>query len=230
MKTDLADLEKTIDINFKNKELLKNVFVHRSYLNENKSFYLPSNEKLEFLGDSVLSLITSIYLYKEYPILQEGEYTDIKATIVKTESLAQAARDLQLGDFLYLSKGEEQGDGRNNTNLLADSFEALIAAIFIDHDFDHAYNFVLKHLFKNKLDYTIKNKLYMSPKSKLQEYIQSKFKALPIYRLLEEHGPEHKRMFKVAVYSENKKLAEGDGKSKKQAEEDAAKKALAKLK
>lgn len=230
MKTNLNDLEKQIGVNFKNQDLLKNVFIHRSYLNENKKFYLPSNEKLEFLGDSVLSLITSIYLYKNYPALQEGEYTDIKATIVKTESLAEAARDLDLGVYLYLSKGEEQGDGRDNTNILADSFEALIAGIFIDHSFDRAYEFVLKHLFKDKLDYTIKNKSYMSPKSKLQEIIQAKYRILPNYKLMEEKGPEHKRSFKVAVYVENKKLSEGEGKSKKQAEEEAAKIALEKLK
>lgn len=230
MYNDLNKLEKQIDVKFKNKDLLKNVFIHRSYLNENKDFALPSNEKLEFLGDSVLSLITSIYLYKNYPALVEGEYTDIKATIVKTESLATAARELDLGRYLYLSKGEEQGNGRDNTNILADCFEALIAAVFIDNNFNNAYQFVLTHLFKEKLDYIIENRLYLSPKSKLQEILQAKFKILPSYLLVEEKGPEHKRSFRVAVAINDKRLGIGEGKSKKQAEEEAAKNALEKMK
>ena len=150
MDKNLSQLEKKINLKFKNKDLLINVFIHRSYLNENKSFHLPSNEKLEFLGDSVLSLITSIFLYKNYPALVEGEYTDIKATIVKTESLVEAARGLQLGKYLFLSKGEENGGGQDNTNILADCFEALIAAVFIEHGFNSAYQFVLTHLYLQK--------------------------------------------------------------------------------
>lgn len=230
MDKNLSQLEKNIKFEFKNKDLLKNVFIHRSYLNENKSFHLASNEKLEFLGDSVLSLITSIFLYKNYPALVEGEYTDIKATIVKTESLAEAARELQLGKYLFLSKGEENGNGRDNTNILADCFEALIAAVFIEHSFNSAYQFVLTHLFKNKLDNIIKNRLFLSPKSKLQEIIQAKFKLLPTYSLIEEKGPEHKRSFKIDVRINGKKLGTGIGKSKKQAEEEAAKNALEKMK
>lgn len=229
MLTNIRDLEKIIGINFIDKKLLENVFVHRSHLNENKKFYLPSNEKLEFLGDSVLSLITSIYLYKNYPHLGEGEYTDIKAKIVRTESLSEAATKLNLGRYLYLSKGEEQGQGRKNINILADCFEALIAAIFIDHDFDEAYQFVIKYLFTDKLDYVIKNKLYLSAKSKLQEKIQGEFKILPVYDVLEEKGPEHDKFFRIGMYIKNKKVSEGTGKSKKQAEEDAAENALKKL-
>lgn len=225
---DFSVLEKTIDITFTDKTLLQNVFIHRSYLNENKSFHLPSNEKLEFLGDSVLSLITSIYLFKHYPELAEGEYTDIKASIVRTESLAEAARKIELGQYLHLSKGEEKGEGRLNTNILADTFEALVACIFIDTGFDTSYTFVLKYLFKDKLDYIVENKLYMSPKSRLQEIIQAKYKLLPIYRVVEESGPEHKKTFKVSVYLQDNLIGTGTGASKKQAEEQAAKKALEK--
>src|SRR3990172_8640238 len=163
----LDQLETSLDLNFKNKNLLENVFIHRSYLNEHKNFYLASNEKLEFLGDSVLSLVTSVYLYKNYPDLMEGDYTEIKAAIVRTESLAEAAMSLNLGDYLYLSKGQDKEVGRKNKNILADCFEALIAAIFIDASFESAYAFVLKYLFTNKLDKIIKNKLYLSPKSRL---------------------------------------------------------------
>lgn len=224
-----ADLEKKIGIYFNNKDLLTNALIHRSYLNENKKLHLPSNEKLEFLGDSVLSLATSIYLYRHYPELVEGDYTEIKAAIVRTESLAEAAQILDLGDYLSLSKGQDQEGGRKNINILADSFEALIAAIFLDNDFDAAYQFITKFLFTDKLDKIIKSKLYLSPKSRLQEYTQAKYKTTPEYVLTGEHGPEHDRDFQVVVLVNHRKMAVGKGKSKKQAEEEAAKNTLEKL-
>lgn len=227
--TKLADLEKKINIEFKDKKLLENVMVHRSYLNEHKDHYLPSNEKLEFLGDSVLSLITSIYLYRHFPDLEEGDYTDIKAAIVRTESLAEVGLNLGLGKYLYLSNGEELGKGRENMNLLADCFEALVAAIFIDQSFDKAYDFVLKHLFQHKLENIVKKKLYLSPKSRLQEYMQAKYKTLPIYTILEESGPEHKKMFRISASIMDKEIGVGTGTSKKMAEEQAAKNALEKM-
>jgi ribonuclease III len=229
MKDKYEPLEKVIDIMFKNYELLDNVFIHRSYLNEHKNLDIPSNEKLEFLGDSVLSLVTSIYLYKNYPTLEEGDYTDIKASIVRTESLAEVAQRIGLGEYLYLSRGEEQGDGKRNINILADCFEALIAAIFIDQGFDVAYLFIINNLFENKLEYIIKNKLYLSPKSRLQELIQAKHKVLPLYKILDEKGPEHKKEFKIAVCLNGQTLGIGEGNSKKQAEENAAKNALEKM-
>ncbi len=230
MKKNLDDLQKKINLYFKNKDLLINVFVHRSYLNEHKDYYLPSNERLEFLGDSVLSLITSVYLFKKFPFLKEGEYTEIKSAIVKTESLAEAAKNLGLDEYLLLSKGEEKGGGRNNKNILADCFEALIGAIFLEFSFEKAYFFVCEFLFKNKLDLIVKNKDYLSYKTKLQEFIQGKYKSLPLYKTLEEKGPEHKRIFKVGVYFQNKELGIGIASSKKQAEELAAKKAFANIK
>ena len=154
----LSLLEKKLDLNFKNKIILENVFIHRSFLNEHKNYYLPSNEKLEFLGDSVLSLITSVYLYKNYPALAEGDYTEIKAAIVRTESLAEAAMSLNLGDYLCLSKGQAREQGRKNKNILADCFEAMIAAIFLDASFEKAYQFVLNYLFTDRLDKIITNK------------------------------------------------------------------------
>lgn len=225
----LFELGNKIGIKFKNEKLLENVFIHRSYLNEHKNFYLNSNEKLEFLGDSVLSLVTSVYLYKNYPGLEEGDYTEIKAAIVRTESLAEAALSINLGSYVYLSKGQDKEKGRNNKNILADTFEALIAAIFIDINFETAYDFVIKYLFSDKLAYIIKNKLYMSPKSRLQEFTQAKFKTTPKYLVLEEIGPEHDRVFKVEVMINSKKYGIGLGKSKKEAEELAAKKALEKI-
>ncbi len=227
--TKLDQFEKKLGITFKNRKLFENVFIHRSYLNEHKRSPLSSNEKLEFLGDSVLSLVTSVYLYKNYPLLKEGDYTEIKAAIVRTESLTEAAEALQLGDYLYLSKGQDQEKGRRNKNILADCFEALIAAIFIDQSFETANEFVLKYLFAGKLDELITSKLYLSPKSRLQEYTQAKFKITPTYKIVEEKGPEHDRIFHVMVIIKGKKYALGSGKSKKEAEEQAARKTLEKM-
>lgn len=218
-----------INADISNDSLIRNVFVHRSYLNEHKDFDLPSNEKLEFLGDSVLSLISSIYLYKNYPDLVEGQYTDIKASIVRMESLADVAGKLGLGEYLMLSKGEEGNGGRTNTNILADCFEALIAVVFLDKGFDKAYEFVTKFLFSDKLDYIVKNKLYLSPKSHLQELSQEKYKELPAYTLVEENGPEHAKSFVVSVSINGTPYAQSSGKSKKQAEENAARLALEKI-
>ncbi len=222
-------LQSHIDVHFRDKKLLENVFIHRSYLNENRTLKLISNEKLEFLGDSVLSLITSVYLYRHYPHLTEGDYTEIKAAIVRTESLAIAASQLKLGDYLLLSHGQDREAGRENKNILADSFEALIGAIFIDAGFDTAYTFVNTFLFGKKLKHIIDKKLYLSPKSRLQEYTQARFKVPPLYRVEEENGPEHLKTYKIGVFINKKKFGSGLGKSKKEAEELAAKKALEKL-
>jgi len=230
MNQKLNDLSKKIKLNFKNKDLLVNAFIHRSYLNEHKNFYLPSNERLEFLGDSVLSLITSVYLFKKFPYLKEGDYTEIKSAIVKTESLAASASILGVNEYLMLSKGEEKSGGRNNKNILADCFEALIGAIFLDSNFEKAYEFVCQFLFKDKLDDIVKNKQYLPSKSQLQEIIQAKYKTTPQYKVLEQSGPEHKRTFKVGVFFAGKKLGIGTASSKKEAEEEAAKKAFENLK
>ncbi|MFA5770952.1 MAG: ribonuclease III [Patescibacteria group bacterium] len=219
-------LETKINIKFKDRNLLENVFIHRSYLNEHKNSSLKSNERLEFLGDSVLSLITSVYLFKNYPNLKEGDYTEIKSAIVKMDSLAEASKKIELNNYLLLSRGEERGAGRTNNNIMADCFEALIAVIFLDKSFEVAYTFVVDFLFKDKLDYLLKNNLYLSSKSKLQEIVQSKYKKTPIYKVLEEKGPEHKRVFKIGVYFNSKILGTGVAPSKKEAEEVAAKEAL----
>lgn len=219
---DFTRLENTIGIKFQNKKLLENAFIHRSFLNENKHLLLNSNEKLEFLGDSILSIITSLYLYRNYPALCEGEYTNIKASIVKTESLYQAAKNLKLNLYLYLSKGEEKNKGKLNKSILADCFEALIASIFLDSGFDVSYRFVLKFLFGTKLDYIVKNFLYLSPKNRLQEYWQNKYKKLPHYKIIRQTGPEHKKYYFIGVFFNNKKVGEGQGGSKKEAEEQAA--------
>lgn len=225
----LSLLESTIGIKFKNKKLVKNAFIHCSYLNEHKSLKISSNEKLEFLGDSVLALITTIYLYKNYPQLNEGDYTDIKSALVKTESLYQAAYNLRLGNYLYLSKGQEKNQGRRNRSILADCFEALLGAIFLDQGFETAFQFVNKFLFKGKIDPIISHHLYRSAKNKLQEYLQGVYKKLPRYLIVNEAGPDHNKKYTIAVVFNNKKIGYGFGRSKKQAEERAALNALQKL-
>jgi ribonuclease-3 len=170
-----------------------------------------------------------MYLYNHYPHLKEGEYTEIKASIVRAESLAVASAQLGLGNYIYLSKGEEAGKGRENKNLLADSFEALIAAIFIDQGFDRAYSFVLDHLFKDVLDAIVSSNSYSSSKSRLQELIQSKYKVTPTYTVIDQQGPEHDRIFSVSVGVNEDVLAQGTGKTKKEAEEHAALNALEKV-
>ena len=223
-------IKKEMNIEFMNKDLLFNAFVHRSYLNEHKDKKLSSNEKLEFLGDSVLSLATSIYLFRHFPNLDEGTYTDIKASVVRTESLAEAALKLNFGKLIFLSKGEESNGGRENKNILADCFESFIAALFLDQGFEKAYLFILTWLFTDKLDYVVKNKLYLSPKSRLQELIQATHKALPLYSITTEAGPEHKKEFVISVSYNGHQLGAGKGTSKKEAEEQAAKNALEFLK
>ena len=226
MDNKYSKLESKIKVKFKDRDLFNNVFIHRSYLNEHKKSQLKSNERLEFLGDSVLSLITSVYLFKNYPNLKEGDYTEIKSAIVKMDSLAEASKKIGLNNYLLLSKGEEKGDGRTNNNIMADCFEALIAGIFLEKNFEAAYTFVVDFLFKDKLDYHLKNNLYLSAKSKLQELMQRKYKRTPTYKVIEEKGPEHKRIFKIGVYFNNKMLGMGVAPSKKEAEEEAAKKAF----
>jgi ribonuclease III len=229
MQKDYQELFKKINITISDDKLIRNAFVHRSYLNEHKDYDLASNEKLEFLGDSVLSLITSIYLYKNFPELGEGAYTDIKASVVRMESLAEAANGLRLGQHLLLSNGEEANEGRKNTNILADCFEALLAVIFLHHGFESAYEFVVKFLFIDKVNHIVQNKLYLSPKSHLQEICQERYKMLPIYKLVSEDGPEHSKEFTVEVEIDAKISGVSKGKSKKQAEEGAARQALEKI-
>ncbi len=226
---DHTELQQVIQLHFTNQDLIKNALVHRSYHNENKHFPLPSNEKLEFLGDSVLSLVTSAHLYNKYQDYNEGDYTDIKAAIVNTKSLFEAASAIALGDYLYLSKGEQDNNGRENMSILADAFEAVIGAIYLEFGFDEAYAFIQKFLFDKTLDNIIQNKLYLPAKNLLQEYYQEHFKRLPEYVVMDETGPEHDKVYQCGVYDDGKLLATGTGKSKKQAEESAAREALHKL-
>ncbi len=226
---DHSVLEERIGITFTDKDLLIHAFVHRSYLNEHKDFRFTSNEKLEFLGDSVLSLVTSVHLYTTYPDYQEGDYTDMKAAIVNTTSLYEAAKRIRLGDYIYLSKGEQDNNGRDSVSILADAFEALIGVIYLQFGFEKSAEFIKKFLFDGTLDRIVEGKLYLPAKNILQEHYQEKFKRLPLYEVIHEDGPEHDKIYEVGVYDEKNLIARGQGKSKKQAEESAARKALQEL-
>ncbi|OGK28578.1 ribonuclease III [Candidatus Roizmanbacteria bacterium RIFCSPHIGHO2_02_FULL_40_9] len=226
---DIKGIESTIGVTFEDKSLLQKAFIHRSYHNEHPDFMMESNEKLEFLGDSVLSLVTSRYLFNNYPQFQEGDYTDIKAAIVNTQSLCKASKELGLGQYLFLSKGEQENKGRDNSSILADCFEAVLGAVFIEKGLEESSKFVERFLFKDTLDDIISKKLYLPSKNILQEYYQDRFKKLPVYKVLAEKGPEHDKIYEVGVYHENIFLAKGSGKSKKHAEEQAAREALQKL-
>lgn len=219
-----TDLLAILNLKFKNPKLLEQAFLHRSYLNEVK-IESKSNERLEFLGDSVLSLIISYYLYDLRDMDTEGELTNLRAHIVKTTSLAEAAEKLNLGKYLKLSKGEEISGGRNNPQLLANTFEALLGAVFLDQGFEAAkttINKTLLPLFEKAIE--------MGPpkdaKSSLQEIVQQKLKKSPYYKILKTQGPDHAKRFTVAVYIGSIEKGRGAGPSKQVAEEQAAKQAL----
>lgn len=220
----LEELQQTIGITFNDIAFLKQAFVHRSHLNESHDFP-KSNERMEFLGDAVLSFVTSEYLYTTYPDFPEGTLTNIRSTLVKTKSLAEVAKDLHLGELLLLSKGEETSGGRNNESLLADCFEALLGSIYLDQGLHTATQFLRTYLLV-KSDTIIKEKSYVDFKSELQEITQEKAKISPTYRVTKSEGPDHNKTFWIEVLVNETKLGEGVGKSKQEAEQHAAQSAL----
>jgi ribonuclease III len=225
--TSLSDLTALLDVKFRNPAILETAFTHRSYLNEVKD--VPeSNERLEFLGDAVLGFIISANLYKARPKDTEGDLTNLRSYIVKTESLAKAASSLKLGEFLRLSRGEELSGGRQNTQLLANTFEALIGALYIDQGVEAAERLVNKFLLPN-----FEQELEIGPpkdnKSALQELVQTKTKTSPHYKILRTTGPDHAKQFVVGVFMNGKEVGQGSGASKQAAEEQAAERALFKI-
>lgn len=221
------ELQQATGITFTNQDLLKAAFIHRSYLNEARQVR-QSNERLEFLGDAILSFLTSHFLYMTYPDYPEGTLTNIRSSLVKTKSLAGAALKLRLGDLLFLSRGEEDSGGRTNESLLADTFEALLGAIFLDQGIDKARTFLQCHLF-TKLDDIVKNKAYIDYKSLLQEIIQSQTRISPTYHVTQSRGPDHDKTFWVEAKAGERLLGSGMGKSKQEAEQHAAVNALEKM-
>lgn len=223
----LEKLESTLHVKFKNPKAVLQAFVHRSYLNEAKN-PIQSNERLEFLGDSILSFVVSKYLYGKYPAISEGELTNLRSTIVKTTTLAETSILLGLGNYLLLSKGEEETGGRQNKSILADCFEALIGSIFIDLGIEAAERIIIEILVNRTLPVIIKERLYIDAKSKFQEVVQEKEKSSPIYKVLKEEGPDHAKIFTIGVFVMDKMWGTGKGKNKHEAEQNAAVDALEK--
>jgi ribonuclease-3 len=218
-------LEKKLNINFKDKDLLITAFCHRSFLNENPEFYLPHNERLEFLGDAVLELVVTEYLYKNYPDKNEGELTNWRAALVNARMLSEIARNLGFNDFLLLSRGEEKETGKARMYILANTFEAFIGALYLDQGYKACKDFIEKHLIV-KLPEIIEKGLFKDAKSRFQEEAQERVGITPTYKVLEEFGPDHAKHFIVGVFLKDELVAKGEGSSKQEAELEAAKKAL----
>lgn len=208
---------------FKNKNLLELALTHRSWVNENKGIR-ESNERLEFLGDAILEFVVSKELFKNYPDQEEGYLTALRANIVNTVSLANIAKKLEVGSSLYLSKGEEEGGGRENTSLLANTVEAIIGALFLDQGIRHASRFINQNIL-SEVPNIVKQPL-KDAKSRLQELVQAMGLSTPKYEVVEESGPDHAKQFRISVVVDGKRWGDGIGKNKSEAAQFAAKKAI----
>ncbi len=217
--------EKILGFKFENEDLLKSSVVHRSYLNEHKSFNIEHNERLEFLGDAVLELVVTDYLYNHYPN-PEGELTNWRAALVNAKILADISRSLEIEEFLYMSKGEAKDVNPKARNyILANAIEAIIGAIYLDQGFEAARKFITNNVL-DKLPNILENNLYLDPKSRFQERSQELYSVTPSYKVLKETGPDHNKFFRIGVYIKSELIAQGEGSSKQEAQIDAAQKGL----
>ena len=224
----IAPLEKSIEYTFKKKSLLKEALTHKSFTNEKDNKGCPFNERMEFLGDAVLSLVISKHLYFAFPEYTEAEFSKIRAYAVQEVSLADAAERVNIGAYLRLGKGEDMTGGRNKSSLLANAFEAVIGAVFIDRGLRKAEKFVIGHL-GGKISELISGNLLFDYKTRLQEVSQASFGVLPKYEIEKEEGPEHDKIFNVKVLIKNVCYGSGKGKSKKAAAQRAAQTGLKKI-
>jgi ribonuclease-3 len=229
MDNSISLLEGIIGYNFKDRDVITTAITHSSYANERKAKHLKYNERIEFLGDSVLSLVISEYLFTKYPNLPEGELTVIRAKIVCENSLSKCASSIKLGDFLLLGKGEELSGGRNKASILSDAFEALIGAIFTDGGFETAKVFILKYM-EDVIKGCVEGKVFYDFKTQLQEIIQQYGEKHITYHVIDESGPDHNKTFVTEVRINEVISGRGTGHSKKESEQNAAKDALDKLK
>jgi ribonuclease III len=225
LTTDLLALQKILDVTFTDTTLLLMAVTHRSYLNEHREATWEHNERLEFLGDAVLELAVTDFLFREYPEKPEGELTAIRAALVNTHSLASASERLGVNKFLLMSKGESKDEGRARQYILANVFEACIGAIYLDQGYDTARKFIASRLFANT-DEIIKKRLWQDAKSRFQELSQEHASITPTYETVSQEGPDHDRVFTVGVYLRHEKVAEGKGRSKQEAEQQAASAAM----
>lgn len=217
----IVKLEKILGVDFSDKIHLLTAITHRSYLNEHREAKQDHNERYEFLGDAVLELVVTDFLFNKYPEKPEGELTAIRAALVNTVSIADAAVKMNINEYLLLSKGEAKDTGRARQYILANTFEALIGAIYLDKGYDSAKEFVASHLF-DKTETIVKKRLWQDAKSRFQELSQEHVSITPSYETLSQVGPDHDRMFTVGVFLGKEKIAEGTGRSKQEAEQSAA--------
>ncbi len=225
MQKDFKTFEEAAGISFNDLGLLRQAFTHRSYLNEHRAETTGHNERLEFLGDAVLELVSTHFLYTKYPDKNEGDLTAYRASLVNATTCAEVATSLGMNDYLLLSRGEAKDTGRARGVLLANAFEALIGAIYIDQGYDAARDFLQEHLLP-KIDDIVKKRLWQDAKSTLQEKSQEAHGVTPSYAVIEETGPDHDKQFIVGVYLSEKLIAKGSGKSKQEAEQSAARAAI----
>lgn len=228
MSSVIENFENKINVNFGNKNLLKEALTHRSYINENPKWDVPHNERLEFLGDAVLELTVTENLFKAYPDYSEGDLTSIRAALVNYQILSKIARDINLEKAIFLSKGESKDSDRAKEVILANALEAVIGAIYLDQGYQATEKFIKENIL-TLLPEIIEKRLYEDPKSLLQEIVQEKLKITPVYEVLSETGPDHAKIFEVGVYFEKELGGKGKGFSKQEAEVEAAKEALKKL-
>lgn len=223
---DFSFFEKKIGYTFEDKTLLERAFTHRSYLNENRGLQnREHNERLEFLGDAVLELVVTEFLFSKYPTEPEGVLTAYRAALVNTQSISAAATELGMNEFLLLSRGEARDTGRARNSILANTFEALIGALYLDKGYGVAQEFIAAQLF-HKADEVVAKRLWQDPKSRFQEAAQEKLSLTPRYELVSQSGPDHDKHFVMGVFVGDEQIATGDGKSKQEAEQHAAENAL----
>jgi len=220
-----SDFEKKTKIIFKDKNLLKQAFIHRSYINENPAASLSHNERLEFLGDAVLELIVTDFLYKKYPSYAEGELTAVRSALVNAVIISEIAASIGMNDYLLLSKGESKDNGKARQFFLANTYEAYVGALYLDQGYVVVSKFIAQSLLP-KTDEIVKNKLWRDAKSLVQEKAQEHAGVTPAYRVLSESGPDHDKHFTVGIFFGSIRIAEGKGKSKQEAEQKAAETAL----
>ncbi len=227
MKSSIETFEKRIGVKFDDMSLLRMAVTHRSYLNENKSSGLLHNERLEFLGDAVLELVVTSFLFRKYSEKAEGELTAFRSALVNTVSLTKVAEHIGLNDFIMLSRGEAKDTGRARSIILANAVEAVIGAIYLDQGYNAAANFISDHLLNTiDIEEIVKNKSWIDAKSRFQEKAQEKVGKTPSYKTLKETGPDHDKQFTLGVFLGDVQVATGSGPSKQEAEQKAAEKAL----
>lgn len=223
---EFSKFESRIGHHFKDERLLRAAFTHRSYLNEHREPGREHNERLEYLGDAVLELVVTEFLFAKYPEKPEGDLTAYRAALVNTQSISEAAQKLEMNEFLLLSRGEAKDTGRARQIILANAFEALIGALYLDQGYAAARDFIAKQLF-HKTDDVVARRLWQDAKSRLQEIAQEMVGITPSYQLLSQSGPDHDKTFLIGAFIGGEKIASGEGRSKQEAEQAAAEKALA---